>query len=157
MPATDDHTNGSVIADPDLRDFLVSFRDATRRFMNGEPEAWIANASHRDDVMVMGAWGAQEKGWTEVEARYRWAGARFRDSGAELAVEYLTAFESGDLAVTTAIERARVRVEGEAEAAVMELRVTHVFRREDGRWKLVLRHADPLVSRTAPSAVLDPR
>jgi hypothetical protein len=32
--------------------------------------------------------------------------------------------------------------------------VTHVFRLEDGGWKLVLRHADPLVARTAPDAVL---
>ena len=61
--------------------------------------------------MIMGAWGDHEKGWPAVEARYHWAAARFRDSGAALEVEYLTAFESGDLAVTTAIERAVVRID----------------------------------------------
>ena len=143
-----------VVADPGLRDFLAGFREGTRRFMNGDPGPWFGNASRRDDVMVMGAWGGYEKGWQAVEARYHWAGARFRDSGAALEVEYLTAFESGDLAVTTAIERAEVRLEGRPATAPMALRVTHVFRREDGGWKLVFRHADPLVVRTAPDAVL---
>jgi ketosteroid isomerase-like protein len=147
--------DGSAIVDPGLRDFLVSFREGTQRFMNGDTALWLSNASRRDDVMIMGAWGAHEKGWPDVEARYRWAGARFRDSGAELNVEYLTAFESGDLAVTTAIERAQVKLEGQETAALMALRVTHVFRREDGAWKLVLRHADPLVAKTAPATVLE--
>ena len=35
-----------------------------------------------DDVMIMGAWGAYEKGWAEVGPRYDWAAARFTDSGA---------------------------------------------------------------------------
>ena len=38
----------------------------------------------------------------------------------------------------------------------MTLRVTHAFRKEDGRWKLLHRHADPLVETTAPGAVLKP-
>jgi ketosteroid isomerase-like protein len=121
--------------------------------MNGDTSLWMENLSRRGDVMIMGAWGAQEKGWPEVKARYDWAGARFRDSAATLAVEYLTAFENGDLALTTAIERAEVKL----KAAPMALRVTHVFRKEDGAWKLVLRHADPLVAKTAPAAVLEQR
>ena len=36
----------------------------------------------------------------------------------------------------------------------MSLRVTHLFRKEQGEWKLLHRHADPLMSKTAPAAVL---
>jgi ketosteroid isomerase-like protein len=147
----------SIVADPGLRKFLESFEEGTRRFMNGDTSLWMENLSRRGDVMIMGAWGAHEKGWSEVKARYDWAGARFRDSAAKLTVEYLTAFESGDLAFTTAVERAEVKVAGQEKAAPMALRVSHVFRKEDGAWKLVLRHADPLVAKTAPEAVLEKR
>jgi ketosteroid isomerase-like protein len=125
--------------------------------MNGDTALWMENVSRRGDVMIMGAWGAHEKGWPEVQARYEWAGARFRDSGAKLTVEYLTSFQSGDLAFTTAIERAEVRVAGQEKAAPMALRVTHIFRKEDGAWKLILRHADPLVAKTSPESVLEKR
>jgi ketosteroid isomerase-like protein len=36
----------------------------------------------------------------------------------------------------------------------MSLGVTHLFRKEQGEWKLLHRHADPLMSKTAPAAVL---
>ena len=144
----------TIVGDASLRDFLASFEEGTERFMNGDVELWKANVSQRDDVMIMGAWGAYEKGWDDVSARYDWAGARFTDAEAELTVEYLTAVVDGDLAYTTAIERANVKLAGQEVAAPMALRVTHAFRREDGAWRLVLRHADPLVAKTAPDTVL---
>lgn len=144
----------SLISDASLREFLVSFEEGTRRFMNGDDSLWMQNLSRRDDVVIMGAWGAHERGWDAVSSRYQWASGRFRDSGAKLSVEYLTSVCFADLAFTTAIERASVRVTGSDDAIPMALRVTHVFRREDGQWKLVLRHADPLMAKTAPQSVL---
>jgi ketosteroid isomerase-like protein len=101
---------------------------------------WMDNVSRREDAMIMGAWGAHEKGWPEVQARYQWAG--FRDSATKLTVEYLSSVQSGDLAFPTAIERADVKVAGRTRPR--RWGVTHIFRKEDGAWKLVLRHADPL-------------
>jgi len=147
----------SIVQDPTLRSFLASFEEGTQRFMNGDTALWIDNLSRRDDVAIMGAWGAQEKGWAEVRARYDWAGARFRDGQAKLTVEYLTSYQSGDLAFTTSIERAEVKVAGQEKAAPMALRVTHIFRREEGAWKLMLRHADPLVAKTSADSVLEKR
>jgi len=147
----------NTVSDPGLRKFLESFEEGTRRFMNGDTALWMQNVSRRDDAMIMGAWGAYEKGWSNVKARYDWAGARFSDGQAKLSVEYLAAYQSSDLAVTTTIERAEVKVAGQDKARPMALRVTHVFRKEDGAWKLVLRHADPLAAKTAPEAVLEKR
>ena len=80
----------------------------------------------------MGGWGICEKGWTGVGARYDWAAARFRDSGAALTVEYLASGVSGDLAYTVCIERSVVRLADQTGDALMVLRVTHVFRRNAG-------------------------
>ena len=55
-----------------------------------------------------------------------------------------------------ASERSAVRLADTPATAPMTLRVTYVFRKEDGRWKLLHRHADPLVETAAPGSVLKP-
>ncbi len=142
------------VSDPGFMAFLPSFIEGTERFMNGDTALWKEHASHADDAMILGAWGAWEKGWPAVSARYDRAGASFRDAGAELDVEFLSVVMGGDLVIATAVERATVLLAGQDEPAPMALRVTQAFRKEDGEWKLILRHADPLIERTAPQAVL---
>jgi ketosteroid isomerase-like protein len=44
------------------------------------------------------------------------------------------------------VERLESKVGGREEVAPLSLRVTSVFRPEDGRWKLVHRHADPITT-----------
>lgn len=140
--------------DPDFRAFLSRFEEGTRRFMAGDAAPWKDNVSRHPDVMIMGAWGAYERGWPDVSSRYDWAAARFVASEAKLDVEYLSATVSGDLAYTTAIERSSVKIIGQEQQAPMQLRVTHVFRKEADGWKLKLRHADPLLAKTEPASVL---
>ncbi len=60
----------------------------------------------------------------------------------------------GDLAYTVWIERGQVRVAGRDDYAPLVIRVTHIFRRENGAWKLIHRHGDPLVEKTTATAVL---
>jgi ketosteroid isomerase-like protein len=58
----------------------------------------------------------------------------------EFEFEVIAAGASGDLAYTVGYERNKVHAEGRPRAYT--LRVTHVYRREDGRWRIVHRHAD---------------
>ncbi|MBN8903092.1 MAG: hypothetical protein BGO51_09510 [Rhodospirillales bacterium 69-11] len=58
--------------------------------------------------------------------------------------EIVQAIASGDVAVLVTIERQSVEVGG-LPRQEWPLRVTLVFRREDGEWRLAHRHADPLV------------
>lgn len=141
-------------SDSSFQDFLLRFEEGTSGFINGDNTLWKANVSHQEDVTIMGSWGAYEKGQDEVSARYDWAAARFLESGAKVEVEYLSSYVSGDLAYTVAIERSEVLIVGQDKPAPLALRVTHVFRKENGEWKLVHRQADPLMEKTAPAVVL---
>lgn len=144
----------ATAGDSSLQAFLPQFEEGISRFINGDPSVWKQHASRRDDATIMGAWGAYEKGWGEVGARYDWAAARLKESGAKVKVEYLSTGVSGDLAYAVTIERSEVRLVDQEKPALMVLRVTHIFRKEGGEWKVVHRHADPLIGKTLPATAL---
>src|SRR4029434_6971046 len=58
-------------------------------------------------------------------------------------VELLAAGVSGDLAYTVELEHTSVSVDG-VPVEPYTLRVTQVYRREDGEWKVVHRHGDQI-------------
>lgn len=147
--------NASSDAQTSFEAFLPTFEQGTNDFMNGDATLWLQNASHSDQASIMGGWGAYEQGWDEVGTRYEWAVQRFLPSDAKLEVDYIASKVSGDLAYTVAIERSTVLVVGQENPAPIALRVTHIFQREGSGWKLLHRHADPLMEKTAPDAVLE--
>ena len=67
---------------------------------------------------------------------------------------YLAVGVSGDLAYTVTIDRGAVHLIDQAAPRPMALRVTTIFRKESGAWKLMHRHEDPLIDKTAPAAVI---
>ena len=139
-------------ADAGLRAFLPRWEEAQTRFINGDPTQWKQNASHRDDATILGAFGGYgEKGWDAVGTRYDWASSQYKSGGATLKVEYVTVVVSGDLGYTVAIERQQgARLGDQQDPSRRALRATQIFRREDGAWKLLHRHADPLIEKKAP-------
>jgi ketosteroid isomerase-like protein len=81
-----------------------------------------------------------------------WAAARFREG--YVSFELLAMSMSGDLAFTVWIERCEVSVAVRGVLNPMVLRVTHLYRREDGNWKIIHRHADPVIEKTEAPAIL---
>jgi ketosteroid isomerase-like protein len=57
-------------------------------------------------------------------------------------LEVIAAGASGDFAYTVCYEHSRLLIDGQPQSYV--LRVTHIYRREDGEWKIVHRHGDRL-------------
>lgn len=143
-------TTSRPFSDPELASFVQKLERAIEEFLNGNNQPWLELASRRDDATILGAWGAYERGWSEVGARYDCAAAQFRPSGAKLNVQYLASGASGDFAYTVAIESSEPLIVGHERRWPSELRVTHVFRREEGQWRFVHRHADPLTVKTTP-------
>lgn len=144
----------AATAESSFRAFLPRWEEAQSRFINGDPALWKQHASHRDDVTILGAFGGHgEKGWETVGARYDWASSQYKGGGATMIVEYLSVVISGDLAITVGIERQEgARVGDQQSPARRALRATQIFRREGGDWKLLHRHADPLIEKQVPSA-----
>jgi ketosteroid isomerase-like protein len=62
--------------------------------------------------------------------------------GYEMIEKYVTP----ELAYLVRIERAKAKVGGSEDIAPIALRVTMIFRPEDGEWKIVHRHADPITT-----------
>jgi ketosteroid isomerase-like protein len=78
-------------------------------------------------------------GWAEVEPLFSTVASWFSDAEA-FEFEVIAAGASGDLAYTVGYERNQVKVDG--VPVTYTLRVTHVYRREDGQWRIVHRHGD---------------
>jgi hypothetical protein len=144
-------SGGAPVA-PQLRPVVRRMEEATSRFLNGDVSLWNRMASHRDNATIMGAWGGYERGWTQLGPRYKRASERLGESGAKVRVEDLASGISGDMAYTVAIERSEMRLADQPKTRHMALRVTHIYRKEGGSWKLVHRHADRLIEKTDPNA-----
>lgn len=104
--------------------------------------------SHSGDITVLGGFGGFEQGWNEVQPRLDWAAAQF--AGGSYERKTVSMVEGTDLAYTVSIEVNRVREAGKSEEIQLDLRVTQIFRREGSQWRLVHRHADPLVTKKTP-------
>jgi ketosteroid isomerase-like protein len=85
--------------------------------------------------------------WKRCPSRrtFEWLGSLFSDCPA-YEIEVVAAGASGDLAYLVAFEHTTASVNG-APPASYTLRVTTVFRREDGAWRVAHRHGDSLESR----------
>ncbi|MDQ6832557.1 MAG: nuclear transport factor 2 family protein [Chloroflexota bacterium] len=136
------------ILEEEFRQIIEQRRVANNAFVNRNAQPLKEMASHRADVTVLGAFGGFEHGWVEVGSRYDWAAARF--NGGAFTSEIIATYVTSELAYSVAIERSAVRFTGSDEPAQQVLRVTKIFRREDGAWRLMHRHADPLVSKQGP-------
>jgi ketosteroid isomerase-like protein len=114
--------------------------EAEEAFVNGDPGPRMELWSRRDPVTLFGAIGMTESGWNQLSETFRWVTSRFSDvSDFRFDVELVEV--SGDLAYTLGFERFNGSIAGRPVESVT-VRVTHIYRREDGEWKIVHRHAD---------------
>jgi ketosteroid isomerase-like protein len=122
-----------------LHQALTRVHAANVAMGQGDPEPYMRLWSRADEVTVFGAWGPCRRGWDELSQAFRWVGSRF--GGGELRSEEVAVTVSGELAYTVGYERGAMVVDGGAPQP-MTIRVTHIFRNEDGEWRLVHRHGD---------------
>jgi uncharacterized protein (TIGR02246 family) len=130
----------------DLQETLERTVTALQSLVTGDPEPYLALWSRGDDVTVMGGFGGSLRGWDQVRENTKLAASRF--GGGQISVEPLATGASGDLAYAVWIERGAVHLPGRAAPAPLVVRVTQLFRREDGAWKLIHRHDDQVTEKS---------
>ncbi len=141
----------------ELAQVVELYHSALDAFGRGDPEPAKSLFSRRDDVTLANPFGPTVRGWQDVARALDYAAARFRD-GEPTEVTTVAAYVTATLATIVAVERWRAKVAGRAGPTSFELRVTSTFRSEDGAWKLVHRHADPIATPhpEGPLRAMDP-
>ena len=112
-------------------------------FDRGDMERWWAMIGIGNGFTLFEPFGGTAShGFDPTPEKLAALAANFRNGKATLEIE--RSYVSYDLAVLVYVERQTGEVHGLPDQD-WSLRVTQVFQRQAGEWKLVHRHADPLV------------
>ena len=138
----------------DVDELIDQFDLAQGEFLKGNVEPMNDLFSHREDVSLNNPLSPPAHGWERVAATMERAASQFRD-GEIVAIENQEKHVTAELAYVVRVERAKAKVGGSEDIIVpIALRVTMIFRPEDGEWKIVHRHADPITTAQAPESVI---
>jgi ketosteroid isomerase-like protein len=140
----------------DLDRVIERYQLALNEFLKGNHEPVNELFSHREDVTLANPLvGPPARGWEQVAKTTEHAASQLRD-GEIVGFEDVAKYVTPELAYTVWLERQQARVGGRQDVTPFVLRVTMIYRPEDGTWKVVHRHADPITTpRPAESLVQD--
>ena len=141
----------SVVDDVDQ--LIEQVHLAQEELVKGNPEPVKELTSHRDDVTLANPFAPPAHGWDEVAVATERAASNFRD-GENIGFEDIERYVTPELAYVVRIERAKAKVGGREEITPITLRATMIFRPEDGEWKMVHRHADPITTAQPAESVI---
>ena len=136
-------------------DAVAAFRHALDSFVKGDPKPCADFFSRRDDVTLANPLGPPRIGPADVDAAIAEAAATLRD-GVVRGCEAVSRYSTADLGYVVQIERTEARLPGSEDIRSLALRVTMIFRREEDAWRLVHRHADPILTPRPISTVVEP-
>jgi ketosteroid isomerase-like protein len=123
-----------------FQEVLDRQRAAVERAYQGDAEPYLAMFCTLGPVTLFGAMGPFRSGIDNVATALRVAAARYSDAR-DFSYEVLGLDIIGDLAYTVGYERCVVSLDGHP-AAPIAMRVTHMYRRQNGVWMIAHRHAD---------------
>jgi ketosteroid isomerase-like protein len=129
------------------------YQRALGEFVRGNPEPNKMVFSHQEDVTLANPLGPAVRGWEQVAQTMERAAPQVREGeivGFDIVAKYVTP----ELAYIVWVERNKAKLGGRQDFVSFDLRVTTIFRPEDGTWKVVHRHADPITTARPVESVL---
>jgi ketosteroid isomerase-like protein len=126
-----------------LQALIQRTEEQAKAFNAGRMETWFRLVRLAEDFTLMQPFGGPAShGFDGSPERLEQMSGRFRNGDAQL--EMAQSYVSDDLIVLVFVERQHGEVH-DLPVQDWSLRVTQVYRRHEGDWQLVHRHADPLV------------
>jgi ketosteroid isomerase-like protein len=137
----------------DVDKLIEHYQLATAEFVRGNPEPYKALFSHREDVTLANPFSPTVRGWEQVSETLERTASLLRDGefvGSDLISKYVTA----ELAYVVSLVRERAKVGRAVYTAPIALRTTMIVRPEDGVWKVVHLHGDPITTPQPAESVI---
>ena len=138
----------------DVDRLIERYQLALHEFVKGDPEPVKQLFSHREDVTLANPLGPPARGWDEVTRTIEHAASNIRD-GEISGFDEISKLVTPELAYTVWIEQAEAKMGARQDVTPIDLRVTMIYRpEEDGEWKVVHRHADPITGHRPAESVV---
>ena len=124
--------------DDEIRKASEQFYAGLNRMGNGEVGALSDIWSHGTGVTTMHPIGGRQVGWDAVKESFD--GVAKLASDAKIGLKDQLIQVAGDMAYEVGVEHGQFKMAGHQVS--LEHRVTNIYRREAGAWKLVHHHTD---------------
>jgi ketosteroid isomerase-like protein len=148
-----ERSNLEMAAVDDVDELIEQYHLALDEFLKGNPEPVWKLHTHRDDVTLANPYGPPVRGWEQVAKAEEHAASGRRD-GKTIGFEIVSKYVTAELAYVVQLEHLEAKVGGREDITPYSLRSTMIFRAEDGVWKVVHRHADPITTAQPAESVI---
>jgi ketosteroid isomerase-like protein len=123
-----------------LEEASEGFYHALNATLGGDAGPMLELWSHSEDVTYMSPFGELLVGWEPV--RDSWLAQAEQHLAGRVDPEELRHFASPTLGFVVGFERGSVEIDG--SSTPVNIRATSMYRLEDGQWKMIGHHTDPL-------------
>jgi ketosteroid isomerase-like protein len=137
----------------DVDELIERYQQALDEFMKGNPKRVQELFSHRDDASLANPYGPPVRGWDGIAKTTEHAASLRRD-GRAAGFEIVAKNVTPELAYVVQIEHLESKVGQREDVTPYALRATMIFRPEDGTWRVVHRHADPITTPQPAESVI---
>jgi len=131
-------------AEEEVRQASKQFYTALNRMANGDAGPMASGWSHAPDVTAMHPIDGREIGWDAVKSSFDRFAQVATDGKIELKDQLIDVV--GDVAYEVGVEQGACKLGGHPVA--IKHRVTNIYRREGGGWRMIHHHSD-----TSPAMV----
>jgi ketosteroid isomerase-like protein len=128
-----------MAAEDEVRDASRAFYAALTRMANGVAGAFDDVWSHSAAATAQHPTGGRTVGWDDVRVSFDQFAAMASDGRVDIKDQMIRVL--GDAAFETGVEHGFTTVGG--RMVTVEHRVTNIYHREPGGWKMVHHHSDP--------------